>query len=72
HGLRRRLAEDSQPYQRWACARYHAPLSGNQFWKTLYHPQPIQGWCVAGRSDERAQKALTKRHGFRPFFNCAI
>ncbi|MDI1312708.1 hypothetical protein [Prosthecobacter sp.] len=46
---RRRLAEDSQPYQRWgmptagrafgppsAVERRHAPLSGNLFWKTLY------------------------------------
>lgn len=50
-GLRRRLAEDSQPYLRWACVcrarggapspsstvEYrHAGLSGNSFWKALY------------------------------------
>ncbi len=50
HGLRRRLAEDSQPYLSWALAclqrggeagppasaeRLQAPLTGNPFWKTL-------------------------------------
>jgi len=78
HGLRRRLAEDSQPYQRWACertvqgraacpqaaaGRLLARFSKNPFWKTL-HASLREGWA-AGEDTGRGARRRTWKFGLR-------